>query len=30
MLDLDVLVSHLQSLPQPVQPPPVGRWRVVD
>jgi 2',3'-cyclic-nucleotide 2'-phosphodiesterase (5'-nucleotidase family) len=26
MIDLDVLVSHLQSLPQPVQPPPVGRW----
>jgi 2',3'-cyclic-nucleotide 2'-phosphodiesterase (5'-nucleotidase family) len=26
MVDLDALTHHLQSLPQPVQPPAVGRW----
>jgi len=29
LVDLDVLVTHLESLPQPVEAPPTGRWRVV-
>jgi 2',3'-cyclic-nucleotide 2'-phosphodiesterase (5'-nucleotidase family) len=29
LVDLDVLVTHLESLPQPVEPPPTGRWRPV-
>ena len=27
IVDLDALITHLQSLPQPVQPPATGRWR---
>jgi len=26
MVDLDLLIEHLKSLPQPVQPPHTGRW----
>jgi 2',3'-cyclic-nucleotide 2'-phosphodiesterase / 3'-nucleotidase / 5'-nucleotidase len=26
MVDLDALVTHLESLPQPVRPPMAGRW----
>ena len=29
LVDLNVLIDYLRSLPQPVQPPPVGRWRTV-
>jgi 2',3'-cyclic-nucleotide 2'-phosphodiesterase (5'-nucleotidase family) len=29
LLDLDVLVTHLESLPQPVEPPLGARWRPV-
>lgn len=28
-VDLNVLIDYLRSLPQPVQPPAVGRWRPV-
>ncbi len=28
-VDLNVLVDYLRTLPQPVQPPAVGRWRAV-
>jgi 2',3'-cyclic-nucleotide 2'-phosphodiesterase (5'-nucleotidase family) len=27
LVDLDAVIQHLQSLPQPVAPPEVGRWR---
>ncbi len=29
-IDVDGLIAYLRSLPQPVAPPPVGRWRFVD
>jgi 2',3'-cyclic-nucleotide 2'-phosphodiesterase (5'-nucleotidase family) len=29
LVDLDVLVTHLESLPQPVEPPQTGRWQPV-
>lgn len=29
LVDLTVLIDYLRSLPQPVQPPAVGRWRMV-
>jgi 5'-nucleotidase len=29
LVDLNVLIDYLRSLPQPVQPPATGRWRVV-
>jgi 2',3'-cyclic-nucleotide 2'-phosphodiesterase (5'-nucleotidase family) len=29
MVDLDAVIAHLQSLPQPVQPPSVGRWQPI-
>ena len=28
-IDLDALIAYLQSLPQPVAAPAVGRWRTV-
>lgn len=28
-VDLDALIAHVQSLPQPVAPPAVGRWKTV-
>jgi 5'-nucleotidase len=29
MLDLDALVTYLESLPGPIQPPAIGRWQPV-
>lgn len=29
MVDLDALTTYLESLPQPIPPPPVGRWVAV-
>lgn len=29
LVDLDVLVTYLESLPQPIEAPPPGRWRAI-